>query len=263
MFGMLRNWRRKRLMEGEFRAEWEFWLRENCGFYAHLPASDRDELKRKMLVFLHEKHFEGCKGVVIDDEIRLTIAAHACLLLLHRSTGFYPFLVTILVYPSSFVVRVKEVDEHGFEWDDYMENAGESWDRGNVIVAWDVARHGALDPRDGLNVLLHEFAHQLDAEDGATEGAPPMDTRQDRKQWAEVMQREYQRLIDDIEHDRDTLIDDYGATNPAEFFAVCVETFFEMPREMRAEHPDLYAQLSKYFKQNPAEWPGDGRRESQ
>lgn len=254
MYWLFRKWRRKRVMAGKFPAEWEFWLVENCGFYARLPAADRDELKHKMLVFLDEKHFEGCQGVVIDDEIRVTIAAHACLLLLHRKTEFYPFLVTILVYPSTFVVRAKEVDEHGFEWDEYMENAGESWDRGNVIVAWDVAKHGALDPRDGLNVLLHEFAHQLDAEDFQSEGAPVMDSRSDRQEWAEVMQREYERLIDDIEADRDTLIDDYGATNPAEFFAVCVETFFEMPRELKAEHPGLYEQLSKYFKQDPAAW---------
>ncbi|MCC7510570.1 MAG: zinc-dependent peptidase [Planctomycetes bacterium] len=254
MFGLIKRWRRGRVMAGEFPSAWQHHLQQNCGFYARFPAADRDELKRKMLVFLDEKHFEGCRGVVIDDEIRVTIAAHACLLLLHRKTDFYRHLVTILVYPSTFIVKVKEVDEHGFEWDEHMENAGESWDRGNVIVAWDVAKHGALDPRDGLNVLLHEFAHQLDAEGGRTEGAPVMDTSADRQEWARVMQAEYERLLDDIENDRDQLIDDYGATDPAEFFAVCVETFFEKPHQMQKHHPALYQQLSRYFRQDPAAW---------
>ncbi len=254
MFGVIRRWRRKRLMRGEFPREWERILHANCGFYTRLTDADRDELRRKMLVFLHEKHFEGCRGLAMTDEIRVTVAAHACLLLLRRETDFYPYLVTILVYPSTFVVEITEVDEHGFEWRDTLENAGESWDRGNVIVAWDVAKHGALDPRDGLNVLLHEFAHQLDAEDGHTEGAPMMNSRADRQAWARVMQAEYNRLIEDVEADREALLDDYGTTNPAEFFAVCVETFFEKPHQMRTAHPDLYAQLRKYFNQDPAGW---------
>jgi hypothetical protein len=254
MFGLIRRWRRNKIVGREFPAAWEKFLHSNCGFYASISQPDRDELKQKMLVFLEEKHFEGCRGLEITDEIRVTVAAHACLLLLHRETDFYPYLVTILVYPSAFLVDIKEVDEHGFEWRDTLENAGESWDRGNVIVAWDVAKHGALDPRDGLNVLLHEFAHQLDAEDSRSEGAPLMPTRADRDEWARVMQAEYARLIEDVEADRDQLLDDYGTTNPAEFFAVCVETFFEMPAEMRDEHPELYAQLRKYFNQDPAEW---------
>jgi Mlc titration factor MtfA (ptsG expression regulator) len=254
MFGLIKRWRRGRVMQREFPREWERVLHENCGFYARLTDADRAELRRKMLVFLDEKHFEGCRGVEITDEIRVTIAAHACLLLLHRQTDFFPYLVTILVYPSSFLVEVTQVDERGFMWRDTMHNAGESWDRGNVIVAWDIAKHGALDPRDGLNVLLHEFTHQLDAEDGRTEGAPMMATRADRQAWAKVMQAEYNRLIEDVEADRETLLDDYGTTNPAEFFAVCVETFFEKPRQMKAEHADLYAQLVKYFAQDPAGW---------
>ncbi|MCA8945042.1 MAG: zinc-dependent peptidase, partial [Planctomycetes bacterium] len=134
------------------------------------------------------------------------------------------------------------------------ENAGESWDRGNVILSWDIAKRGALDPRDGLNVILHEFAHQLDSEAGDVDGAPQMESRQQAKKWAEVFQREYDQLCDDVDADRETVIDDYGATNPAEFFAVCTETFFEKPHQLLEHHSELYEQLKGFFKQDPASW---------
>jgi Mlc titration factor MtfA (ptsG expression regulator) len=253
MFGFFKRRRRGRIMAQPFPAKWEAHLRL-CGFYPRLPEADREELRRKVLVFLDEKNFEGCRGLVITDEVRVVIAAHACLLLLHRDTDFYDSLVTILVYPSAFFVDHVEVDEHGLESAMRAENAGESWDQGNVIVAWDVARHGALDPRDGLNVLLHEFAHQIDAEDFRTEGAPVMETKEQRKEWARVMQAEFERLLDDVENDRETLIDDYGATNPAEFFAVCTETFFEKPHQLEKHHPELFAQFKTFFKQDPTTW---------
>lgn len=253
MFGLFKRLRRNRLMEQPVPAGWARHL-ESCGFFARLPMADRHELMRKMQVFLAEKHFEGCRGFEITEAVKVIIAANACLLLLHRDTDFYDSLVTILVYPSKFIVEHLSVDERGFEWSDYGENVGESWDQGNVIVAWDVAKHGATDPRDGLNVLLHEFAHQIDAEDFRTEGAPVMETKEQRKEWARVMQAEYERLLDDIEHEREHLIDEYGATNPAEFFAVCTETFFEKPHQLHKHHPELFAQFKTFFKQDPATW---------
>jgi MtfA peptidase len=256
MFGLLRRARRKRLMAMPFPREWERWLDLNCGFYPRLPTADRDELRQRMQVFLAEKVFEGCAGLEITDEIRVTIAAHACLLLLHRRTDYYPYLGTILVYPGTFVAEHVEVDELGIEWREKLENAGESWDRGNIILAWDVARHGAIDPRDGLNVLLHEWAHQLDAENGEAEGAPVFATKAERDHWARVMGVEYERHVAKVDADQETLLDPYGATDPAEFFAVCVETFFELGPELKAEHPELYRLLSTWFQQDPASWPG-------
>lgn len=241
-------------MQGAVPPEWELILRSNMGLYQHLSAEDQSELKRHMLVFLSEKRFEGCRGVEINDEIRVTIAGNACLLLLHRRTDYFPELLTILVYPSAFFVEHKHVDEHGFEMTEVMENAGESWDRGNVILAWDSARRGALDPRDGLNVILHEFAHQLDSAAGDVDGAPLMESREMAKGWAEVFQREYNQLCEDVEAGRETVLDDYAATDPAEFFAVSVETFFEQPRQLLEHHPELYAALHGFFKQDPASW---------
>lgn len=240
-------------MAEKFPAEWEHWLEGNCGFYVKLPLEDRAELKRKMMVFLGEKHFEGCRGLAITDEVRVTIAAHACLLLLHRRAEFYPHLVTILVYPSTFVVEHIDVGEYGLEMREVVENAGESWDRGNVIVAWDIAKHGALDPQDGLNVLLHEFAHSLDSENGVADGAPPM-PRAERSEWARVMHEEFEKLQADVAADNETLLDEYGSEDPAEFFAVCTETFFERGHEMRQQHPELYAVMTRFYKQDPAGW---------
>lgn len=241
-------------MQGAVPPDWESILRANMGLYQHLSAEDQTELKRHMLVFLSEKRFEGCRGVEINDEIRVTIAGNACLLLLHRRTDYFPELLTILVYPSAFFVEHKHVDERGFEMTEVMENAGESWDRGNVILAWDSARRGALDPRDGLNVILHEFAHQLDSEAGDVDGAPLMESREMAKGWAEVFQREYNQLCEEVEAGRETVLDDYAATDPAEFFAVSVETFFEQPRQLLEHHPELYATLHGFFKQDPASW---------
>jgi MtfA peptidase len=257
MFNLIRRWRRGKVMRRPFPAAWVDVLNANVKLYPRLSQADQIELQGHIQVFLAEKHFEGCKGVVITDEVRVTIAGNACLLLLHRKTDYFPEMITILVYPSAFFAKFTDVDEHGFEMEEQLENAGESWDRGNVILAWDIAKHGALDPRDGLNVILHEFAHQLDSEAGETDGAPIMESRAMAKGWAEVFQREYDAHCDAVDNDRKTVLDDYGAENPAEFFAVCVETFFEKPTQLKEHHADLYAQLQGYFKQDPSSWKRD------
>ena len=254
MFGFIKRWRRDKIRQRAFPAAWENILRANMGLYPALTAEDQAELHRHIQVFIAEKYFEGCRGVEITDEIRVTIAGNACLLLMHRETNYFRELLTILVYPSVFFVEHKEVDEHGFEMTEVMENAGESWDRGNVIIAWDTAKRGALDPRDGLNVIIHEFAHQLDSEAGDVDGAPEMESREQAEQWAKVFRHEYDALCEAVEAGHKTLIDDYGATNPAEFFAVCVETFFEKAHQLKEHHPELYAALSRYFKQDPESW---------
>jgi Mlc titration factor MtfA (ptsG expression regulator) len=257
MFSLIRRWRRGKIMQRPFPAAWVDVLNANVKLYPRLTPTDQLELQRHILVFLNEKHFEGCRGVTINDEIRVTIAGNACLLLLHRRTNYFPEMVTILVYPSTFFAKFTDVDEHGLEMEEQLENAGESWDGGNVILAWDVAKHGAIDPRDGLNVIIHEFAHQLDSETGQTDGAPLMESRGMAKRWAEVFQREYDQHCQAVDNDQKTVIDDYGAENPAEFFAVCVETFFEKPTQLKENHADLYAALQAYFKQDPASWKRD------
>jgi len=203
-------------------------------------------------VFLAEKSFEGCGGLELTDEIRVTIAAQACLLLLHREPEYYPGLDVILVYPSAF--RSKSTRREGMVvMEDDSTRLGESHDRGIVVVSWDDVRRGAADPNDGHNVVLHEFAHQLDQADGAADGAPELERRSMFGPWARTLGAEFEALETAADRNRKTVIDKYGATNPAEFFAVITETFFEKPRQMKAKHPELYEQLVEFYKQDPLE----------
>jgi Mlc titration factor MtfA (ptsG expression regulator) len=171
-------------------------------------------------VFLDEKRFEGCAGLQLTDEIRLTIATQACLLLLHRKTNYYPRLLTILVYPSGYVVEKNHLWTI-LIWEQGREGRlGETArSMGSMVLAWDAARSGALDPSDGKNLVLHEFAHQLDFEDFAADGMPALVSRHDKRSWAEVMKVEFAALRAADATGIPTLLDSYGATNPAEFFA--------------------------------------------
>ena len=219
---------------------------------------DRAELLGHVQVFLAEKRFEGCGGLAITDEMRVTIAAQACLLLLHRRTDYFPGLLTILVYPSTYMVEEKrQVAEHVWE-EGSMTRLGETGRRmGSLVLAWGAVKHGAADPADGKNVVLHEFAHQLDYENHAADGVPELATREQQLAWSEVMRIEFASLRAADESGIPTLLDTYGATDPVEFFAVSVEAFFERPRALRAHHPRLYAELRKYFNQDPIEYSAE------
>ena len=172
-------------------------------------------------------------------------------------TDDYPRLITILVYPHAYVARSVEPIGGGMVLEGEQTRLGEAWTAGVVVLSWDDVRAGASDIHDGHNVALHEFAHQLDQEDGAADGAPILDRRSRYVAWARVLGAEYDQLRLDAERGRRSVLDDYGATNPAEFFAVATECFFEKPTQMKRKHPELYEELKKYYRQNPAE-PGSG-----
>lgn len=216
-----------------------------------LPETDQRELERLILAFLDEKHFEGAGGFEMTDEVRITVAAQACILLLHRDTDIYPDLDTVVVYPSTYVAR--ETRHEGpvvIEGD--IARLGESWTRGVVVLAWDAVRRGTTNVGDGHNVVLHEFAHQLDQEDGTMDGAPDLGTRARYATWARVLGEEYAELVERVHAGRRADIDDYGATSPPEFFAVVTEMFFENPARLRARHPELYDTLADFYQQDPA-----------
>jgi MtfA peptidase len=229
-------------------------VKRNVPYYRCLPNEKQQELQGLIQVFLAEKWFEGCGGLQVTDEIRLTIAAQACVLLLGRQTEFYPTLRSILVYPHSYVAHVVQPLPDGTILEGEQVRLGESWSFGNLVLSWDDVVQGASDIRDGHNVVFHEFAHQLDNESGAAEGAPLLPRRSMYIAWARVLGKEYRSLLENIEHHRATFIDEYGATNPAEFFAVVTEFFFEKPRQLKARHPDLYEQFRLFYQQDPAEW---------
>ena len=249
MFKAFKRWLRER-EDKPFPEEWRRYVAKNVPMVMALPDADRAELEKLCMAFLSEKHFEGAKGFEITDEVKVTIAAQACMLLIHRDTDVYPDLETIIVYPSTFAS--KQTRREGFVVIE-EENArlGESWDRGIIVLAWDSVRSGTANMHDGHNVVLHEFAHQLDAEDGDMDGAPDLGARARYTAWAHVLGDEFNDLVAKAEAGRKTDIDTYGATNPAEFFAVVTEAFFEKPRQLRTKHPELYAQLKEFYKQDP------------
>ena len=259
MFGILKKRRRRRLMETPLAPERLAILERTVPHWARLPETDRRELGGLVQVFLAEKRFEGCDGLEITDEIRLTIAAHACILLLHRETDMYPFLASILVYPRAFVAPLREHGPDGVVIEEDEERDGESWDTGALILSWSDCLESVSAPRDGYNVMLHEFAHQLDDEAGIADGAPRLDDRELAAEWTEIFAREFEALAKRADKRIPTLLDWYGSESPAEFFAVLTETFFEKPAALKSRHPELYGLLERFYRQDPAALEASGR----
>ena len=253
IFGLLTNRRRAKLRAQPVPSEWRAIVRRNLPVFGRLSAADQSELLEHLQVFLAEKHFEGCGGLELTDEIRVTIAAQACLLLLHRDTDYYPRLTSILVYPTGYTAHGERPVGGGIWEEADDDRLGHTQQRlGALVLAWDAAKQGALDPSDGDNLVLHEFAHQLDFEDNETNGTPALETRAAYRAWGRVMSEEFAALREAEEAHRPTLIDQYGATNPAEFFAVITEAFFERPHALRRRHPALYAELTAFYRQDPS-----------
>ncbi len=257
--------RRQRIRARPFPAAWRDILKRRVPYVRALPADLQLQLKQHIQVFVAEKAFIGCDGLDITDEIRVTIAAQACLLLLNRPRDYYPGLRQVLVYPGSFVVQRGHTDHAGVTHEGLQVLAGESWSQGQVILSWHDTLMGAATPDDGQNVVIHEFAHQLDQETGAANGAPILARQAHYARWSAVLGAEFNALQANASqyrhgrHDHDgtgepSLFSDYGATDPAEFFAVITEVFFEQPQRMAAEHPALYGELSGFYRLDPLSW---------
>jgi Mlc titration factor MtfA (ptsG expression regulator) len=242
---MQRNLNRAKLLAAEIPGEWVDIINRKVPIYSKLPMDLRKQLGGLVNLFLAEKEFEGCEGLEITDEIRVTVAAQACILLLNRATRYYPKLKTIYIYPHTYVAKGEG---------NSGARLGESWQNGPVVLAWNSVTGGAQNMHDGKNVVFHEFSHRLDQEDGAADGAPILEDRSCYKTWASVLGQEYDALQDKTRRRRKSVINKYGATNPAEFFAVATEAFFEKPRQMHKKQPDLYEELKSYYKMDPLNW---------
>ncbi|MGZ3181314.1 MAG: M90 family metallopeptidase [Telluria sp.] len=255
------RWRLRRALALPWTAAESAALRRAVPFYAELPPALQQQLRRLVRQFLHRKRFLGCAGLAVTDEMRITVAAQACLLLLERPTRVFPRLHTILLYPSEFLVPRKEVDGAGVVTETRHGLLGESWDDGRVVLSWDHVEQAARAWGAAPNVVLHEFAHQLDSESGRTNGAPYLGDPARYQRWSEVLGREFQRLRRAASWGQGGVIDAYGASNPAEFFAVCAETYFTRPHAMAAWHPELYEQFHDYFRVDPRAWLPEQRPE--
>jgi MtfA peptidase len=246
--------RRKRIRGRPFPAAWRAILRERVPYARLLPADLQRQLQKHIQVFLAEKSFTGCGGLAITDEMRVTIAAQACLLLLNRPDHYYPRLHQILVYPGPFIVHRQRSAGIGLLQDESRVLSGESWAHGQVILSWPDVLEGAAIVNDGRNVVIHEFAHQLDQEKGFANGAPDLADFQRYPRWSRVLGQEYGALQERLRNQEASVLDPYAATDPAEFFAVCSEVFFEQPLRMAAAHPALYGELSRLYRVDPLSW---------
>ena len=234
-------------------------LERNLAQYARMNEGQQRRLRRLVQQFLHEKAFVGCAGLEVTDEMRVTIAAQACMLVLGRTgdaspASLYPSLHAVLVYPGAFLVPRREVDAAGVVTEQRQDLLGESWGDGRVILSWDHVRRAGVEESPDHNVVLHEFAHQLDSESGSTNGAPYLGSTERYRSWSEVLSRNYAALRRDAMWGQRGVLDHYGASSPAEFFAVATESFFEQPWELSARHPDLYEEFMKYFRVDPRDW---------
>lgn len=244
-----RTWRRERQLQQPFPEQWQKTLRAQVPVYKKLPRELRNRLEQHVQLFLAEKAFYGCDGFEVNETVRLTIAGHACLLIVARNFSDFDEVSSILVYPDAYHVR--EVESDGIIVSESNQiRAGEASSRGQVVLAWAECEEGAVNPSGHHNVILHEFAHQLDYLDGTADGAPPLSGEQ-AQHWQETMTRAYEHLRRSLRHHRKPWLDPYGATEPAEFFAVLTEAFFQQPGHLKEEQPEVFEALRGFYRLDP------------
>lgn len=230
-------------------------LEKELPLFSSLSTDDKKELINHTKILLNEKHFVGAHDLTVTDRMKFLICAQAAILLLHRQTDYFPNVSNIVLYESSFASMVDEGIGGDVYIQKYQSRVGESnYRTGTVVLSWTSTFEGAQNPSDGHNVVLHEFAHQLDSETGSTNGAPLLSSNTAYRVWAKEMTKDFYELQHDIKKHQKSFIDQYGATNPAEFFAVLTEAFFEKPKGLKRHHPELYTVLSNFYKQDPVKY---------
>jgi len=270
LFRWLRERKRRKLLASPEPERWRAVLDRRFHHWRVLSEAERDRLMRLARVFVADKTWEPCGGIELTEDMKATIAAQACLLLLGLAHhDHFANVTTVLVYPTSFEVPATRRDPWvgAVQHEQVIPTLGLAQYRGPVVLAWDSVMSGGVNAGDGRNVVFHEFAHKLDLLDEVFDGTPPLRTARDHRygpsfaaeaderrieDWARAMTAAYAQLCDDVVRGRKTLLDDYAATNEAEFFAVSTEAFFEQPQRLRGEHPELYAVLQDYYRQDPA-----------
>lgn len=255
LFSWLRNRRRRKLLAEPIPDDWLTVLRDHVGHFAVISEAERAKLHDIVRIMLAEKEWEGCRGLELTDVMRVVIAASAGILVLGFDQFYFDNVQTILVYPNAYVVKEEHAIAGGATIEEESDRLGEAHYRGPVVLSWAEIEENARQPGYGQNLAFHEFAHQLDMLNGAFDGTPNLATNELAQRWGRIMNEEFRRLQRADRKGRDTLLDPYGASDPAEFFAVTTECFFDAPRAMREVYPELYQLFRDYYRQDPAAWP--------
>jgi Mlc titration factor MtfA (ptsG expression regulator)/Flp pilus assembly protein TadD len=247
MFFFAKKQRRQELLAEPFPEHWLAYLRENVFLYRVLSEAEQAKVQDSVRILVAEKYWEGCDGLQINEEVQVTVSAQASLLLLGFEDYYFDELRTILVYPGGYLAE----DPGEESQDSPGHRLGEAHRKGPVVLSW---WHARWDGRwlGNHNLVLHEFAHKLAELGDAEAGMPAINDDKLRARWQKVMAAEYEALCEDVERGRPTLLDPYGATDPAEFFAVATECFFLQPRDLRRQHRQLYGLLAEWYRQDPA-----------
>lgn len=255
VFQWFRNRRRERILARPFPAHWPALLADNIACYRTFSDDERTLLHQLVQVFVEEKNWEGLGGLTMTDEVQVTIAGQACILILGLDHDLYRRVESILVYPSTIVAPPSPTGFGAVQTDVAAAGVpvlGQAWVRGPLIFSWDAVVRGGADARDGHNVVFHEFAHKLDMLSGDADGVPPLADRETHARWVSVFDRTWHELHERMAKGRRTFLDAYAGESPAEFFAVATEQFFEQGRTMERKHPELYAVLRDFYRQDPA-----------
>lgn len=256
---VVRSRRRDRLTQSKFPVSWQKLLENRWRLYAHLPLPVRARVQQQLQVMLPETDFYGCDGLEVTEEMKVLILAQAALVygnVIEERLRDFP---VVLVYPGAFVRHGQEMDALGLVSEGRHELLGESWQQGKVILSWDDVERGAA-RLDGHNLVIHEYAHQIDGYDGAMNGSPPLGGRQVFATWPAIMQQAYDDLCLRVARGEAGL-DPYATTNPGEFFAVISETFFTRPEALQQAYPEVYQQLAAFYQEDPLSWIADRRVE--
>lgn len=255
MFKWFTKRRRRKIIQAPFPSAWEDILRRNVACFDLLTPEEQARHRDLIKVFVEEKEWVGCSGLDLTEEMRITIAAMACLLILNINHNYYENVETILVYPEDVVLPERQIGFFEMVTQPLEPEGpvtGQAFEQGPLILVWDAVLQSIEEAGSGYNVVYHEFAHKLDMLDGIADGTPRLPNGARYRDWTKTCSREYLKLLKDVEKGRRTFLDEYGATDEAEFFAVATEHFFDQPVQMMKAAPDLYRILKEFYRQDPA-----------
>jgi MtfA peptidase len=250
MWNVFKQWRRDRIVAGA-QLDQQAWHQavQRFGFTRQLSVEEQQRLRELTILFLHEKHFSAAHELTLNDAMRLHVAVQACILVLNLSLDYYRGWSEIIVYPAEFVPRHQYTDELGIVHQGDEPYAGEAWLQGPVVLSWaDIAE---AEYPDGVNVVIHEFAHKLDMLNGDANGFPPLHKDMPRQAWVRALSAAYENFCTRVDAGEDPIIDPYASESPGEFFAVLSEAFFELPEVVLDEYPAVYEQFARFYRQDP------------